>query len=101
MKHEVMCKRIESIFMQVLKTHKEGQKEYARDTDDVFANFKRVADFADITKEKAALTYLIKHIDGISAYVNGHRSQREGVRGRLTDAITYLCILWGMFDEVE
>ena len=47
------------------------------------------------------LRYLIKHIDGISAYVNGHRSQREGVRGRLTDAITYLCILWGMFDEVE
>tara|TARA_R100001510_G_C7653402_1_gene211574 strand:- start:1466 stop:1771 length:306 start_codon:yes stop_codon:yes gene_type:complete len=101
MKHEVMCTRIEGIFKQVLKTHKEGQREYARDVDDVFANFKRVADFADITKEKAALTYLIKHIDGIAAHVNGHRSQREGVRGRLTDAITYLCILWGMFDEAE
>ena len=101
MHHDDMCKRIEGIFAQVLKTHKEGQKEYARDSKDVFANFKRVADFTDITKEKAVMVYLIKHIDGISAYVNGHRSQREGVRGRLTDAITYLCILWGMFDEVE
>ena len=29
----------------------------------------------------------------------GHKSQREDVTGRLTDAIVYLCILWGMIEE--
>jgi len=45
------------------------------------------------------MVYLLKHIDGISSYVKGHKSQRENVRGRLTDAIVYLCLLWGMVEE--
>ena len=45
------------------------------------------------------MVYLLKHIDGISSFVNGHKSQREDVRGRLTDAIVYLCLLWGMIDD--
>jgi len=45
------------------------------------------------------MTYLLKHIDGITSFVNGHQSQREDVRGRLTDAIVYLCLLWGMVDN--
>tara|TARA_R100000458_G_scaffold12744_1_gene10536 strand:- start:452 stop:643 length:192 start_codon:yes stop_codon:yes gene_type:complete len=45
------------------------------------------------------MVYLLKHIDGISSFVNGHKSQREDVRGRITDAIVYLCLLWGMIEE--
>jgi hypothetical protein len=45
------------------------------------------------------MVYLLKHIDGISSFVNGHESQREDVRGRITDAIVYLCLLWGMVES--
>tara|TARA_R110002012_G_scaffold61490_3_gene161239 strand:- start:3391 stop:3582 length:192 start_codon:yes stop_codon:yes gene_type:complete len=45
------------------------------------------------------MVYLLKHIDGIASFVNGYQSQREDVRGRITDAIVYLCLLWGMIDE--
>jgi len=45
------------------------------------------------------MIYLLKHVDGIKAYVNGHKSQREDVRGRITDIIVYLMLLWGMIEE--
>ena len=78
-----------------------GQKEYARKSSNAFANFERVSDYIDSTREKVLMVYLLKHIDGISSFVNGHKSQREDVRGRLTDAIVYLCLLWGMINEEE
>ena len=92
---------IERIFKEVLRVRDAGQTEYARNKGNVFANFERVASFTGTTREKALLTYLIKHIDGLCAYADGHRSQREDVRGRLTDAIVYLCLLWGMINEEE
>ena len=45
------------------------------------------------------MTFLLKHIDGISAHIKGHESQREDVTGRLKDAIVYLMLLWGMIEE--
>tara|TARA_R110002020_G_scaffold90061_2_gene219548 strand:+ start:748 stop:1041 length:294 start_codon:yes stop_codon:yes gene_type:complete len=78
-----------------------GQKEYARKTSNAFANFERVADHIDSSREKVLMVYLLKHIDGISSYVNGHKSQREDVRGRITDSIVYLCLLWGMVEDTE
>ena len=45
------------------------------------------------------MTYMLKHIDGIAAFVKGHKSQREDVRGRITDCIVYLMLLWGMIEE--
>ena len=80
------------------QTRKSGQSEYAHDKNNVFANFDRVAKALNSTREKVLLTYLLKHIDGIIAYVNGHQSQREDVRGRITDVIVYLMLLWGMVD---
>ena len=76
-----------------------GQKEYARKSNNAFANFERVSDYIDSTREKVLMVYLLKHIDGISSFVNGHKSQREDVRGRITDAIVYLCLLWGMIED--
>jgi hypothetical protein len=80
----------------IMRTRDAGQKEYAHGQKNVFANFERVAKSVDSTREKVLMVYLLKHIDGISAYVKGHKSQREDVRGRITDAIVYLMLLWGM-----
>ena len=72
-----------------------GQKEYARKQDNAFANFERIS----LNRDKVLLVYLLKHMDGIIAHVDGHSSQREDVRGRITDAIVYLCLLWGMIED--
>ena len=87
---------VDEIFNKVKEIRDAGQQEYARDTDNVFANFERVASFAGDSREKVLLTYMIKHIDGLCAYADGHNSQREDVRGRLTDIIVYCCLFWGM-----
>ena len=76
-----------------------GQKEYARKESNAFANFERVADYIDSNKQKVLMVYLLKHIEGIASFVNGYKSQREDVTGRITDAIVYLCLLWGMIED--
>ena len=82
-------------------TRESGQKEYAHSEDNVFANFERVANSLDTTREKVLAVYLLKHVDGVMAYLKGHTSQREDVRGRITDIIVYLMLLWGMIEEDE
>ena len=82
-----------------MRTRDAGQREYAQNEDNVFANFERIAKSIDSTKKKVLMVYLLKHIDGISAYTKGHQSQREDVTGRITDAIVYLMLLWGMVEE--
>ncbi len=78
-----------------------GQAEYARNEDNAFANFERVSARQNISRERVLLVYLEKHLDGIYSYVEGHKSQREDVRGRIKDAIVYLCLLHGMIDDNE
>ena len=90
-----------SIIDQVKTTRDDGQKEYAHDVVNVFANFERTARQLNTTRDKVLMTFLMKHIDGIVAHINGHESQREDIRGRLKDAIVYLCLLWGMIDDTE
>ena len=53
---------VDEIFHKVKKIRDAGQSEYARDVDNVFANFERVASFAGDSREKVLLTYMIKHI---------------------------------------
>ena len=101
MKHKEMIKKIKAIFKEVETIHTQGQKEYAMNEDNVFANFERIANQMCMDREIVLWVYLMKHIDGIASYLKGHRSQREDVTGRLTDAIVYLCILWGMIESHE
>jgi len=106
------------IWKQVQQTRDDGQKEYAQDDSNVFANFERVAKklgdpasrpdipkddpvFSRMTRERVLLVYLLKHIDGICAHVEGHESQREDVRGRIKDALVYLMLLWAMIEDKE
>ena len=99
MKYKQLDKIIKKQLKQILQTRDEGQKEYARDVDNVFANFQRVGKYVGISQEQVLMVYLLKHIDGIMAYINGHKSQREGVEGRITDAIVYLLLLRGMVEN--
>ena len=93
----------DNLFLQIIdevkRTRDSGQKEYAHSEDNVFANFERVAENLDISREQSLMVYLMKHIDGINAWIKGHKSQREDVTGRIKDAIVYLCLLWGMATE--
>tara|TARA_Y100001938_G_scaffold55226_2_gene77049 strand:+ start:7689 stop:8057 length:369 start_codon:yes stop_codon:yes gene_type:complete len=90
---------LENIYKKVSKTRTEGQKEYAQDEDNVFANFERIANLQGLKREQVLMTYLLKHIDGIMSYIKGHTSQREDITGRCLDAIVYITLLWGMIDE--
>jgi len=94
-----MCQLMKQALDEVAKMRDAGQKEYAHTEDNVFANFERVSELTEISREKVLLVYLLKHIDGISAYIKGHESQRESVNGRITDAIVYLLLLKGMVHE--
>lgn len=76
-----------------------GQKEYAHDEDNAYANFERVGAQLGLSREKVLMTYLLKHIDGIIAWVNGYQSQREDVTGRILDARVYLALLAGMVED--
>jgi hypothetical protein len=87
---------MELIFKEIQKTREQGQKEYSRKEDNAFLQFEKVGNNLNIDKKEVLLVYLLKHIDGICAYVKGHKSQRESVKGRLTDIIVYTCLLWGM-----
>ena len=87
-----------SIIDQVKATRDDGQKEYAHDEVNVFANFERTARQLNTTREKVLMTFLMKHMDCIVAHINGHESQREDIRGRVKDAIVYLFLLWAMID---
>ena len=92
---------MKKIWSQVQQTRDDGQKEYAHGKENVFANFERVGKAIDISPDKTLMVYLLKHIDGITAYISGHKSQREDVRGRIKDAIVYLMLLWAMIEEGE
>ena len=80
-------------------TRAAGQKEYAHLDENAFRNFDGLAAELKIDRKLVLWIYLRKHMDGILAYINGHKSQREDVRGRITDARVYLALLRGMIED--
>jgi hypothetical protein len=92
---------MEEVFEECRGLRGAGQQEYARLQQNALANFERVATHMDISRETALFTYFFKHVDGITAYIKGHRSQREGVRGRINDCIVYLCLLRAMVEDED
>lgn len=101
MTKDQMANCMEQVFNECRQLREAGQAEYARDQEDAFSNFKRIGATIDVDPKKVLLTYALKHDDGILAYIDGHASQREDVRGRINDRIVYLCLLRGMIDEEE
>ena len=98
MKHEEMLEQIDYIFGEVKRIHTAGQKEYAMNEDNVFANFERISEQTGFDRKMVLWIYLMKHIDGIVAHINGHESQREDIRGRIKDSIVYLTLYWAMVE---
>ena len=89
------------IWETILNTRNQGQDEYARTETDVLANFKRIGEWKNETQESVLMTYMLKHIDGMISYINGHISQRENIRGRITDVMVYCMLFWAMIMEKE
>ena len=95
---------IEKIYiMQEVETNlfDNGQDDYARDMENVFGNFNRLAEMLHLTPESILMVYAVKHLDGVLAWVNGHDSGRESVKGRINDLRVYLAILSMMVDAYE
>jgi hypothetical protein len=90
---------MEDVFQKLRETREEGQQEYAHQDDKPFANFEDGAEGLPINRLISWWILFHKHVRGIKAYIGGHRSQREGIRGRIKDAILYLILLWAMLDE--
>lgn len=92
---------MKKVFDDCQQTREAGQKEYAHDEQNALANFERLEFDLKISREKVLWVYMKKHLDGILSYLNGHKSQREDVRGRIKDVIVYLILLWAMIDDNE
>ena len=94
-----MAATMQAVFQECQTLRDAGQKEYAHRDANAFANFERVGERLGLDRKQVLLVYFEKHIDGIHSHVKGHTSQREDLRGRIHDAIVYLCLLRGMVDE--
>lgn len=94
-----VAKIMDMVFDECRALREAGQKEYARDLENAFANFERVAERTRQSRENVLMVYLEKHLDGIHSWIGGHRSQREAVAGRINDAIVYLCLLRAMVED--
>lgn len=97
---EAMQELMQQVFGECSELGAAGQAEYAGG-ENALGNFERLASTLSLSREQVLMVYLTKHIDGITAWVRGHKSQREDVRGRINDAIVYLCLLRGMVEEGE
>ena len=93
--HDDMAKHLQEIHAAESLVREQAQKEYAGG-ENSFGNFVRLGKKLGMPPEKILWVYVTKHLDGILAYINGHRSQRESVRGRIKDARTYLDLLDAM-----
>ena len=96
-----MANVMDEVFNECRALRGDGQAEYAHNDSEAFANFNRVAERLGIDRKAVLMVYAEKHIDGIHSFIQGHKSQREDVRGRINDVIVYLCLLQGMVIEEE
>src|SRR3954465_11238005 len=94
-----VAKLMDEVFAQCQTTRDAGQKEYAHDEANALRNFEQTGAELQIPREKVWYIFAKKHWDGVLAWINGHRSQREDVRGRIKDMIVYLVLLWAMVDD--
>lgn len=73
-------------------------KEYAHSTSR-FTNFDRASERLGISRLMVANVYLHKHLDAIDSYIlHKETYSGENIRGRIVDAITYLCLIAGMIE---
>lgn len=88
-----------AVFAECQNLRNAGQEEYAHSDENALSNFEHLASDLKLSREKILLVYFKKHYDGVVSWVNGHKSQREGVQGRINDMIVYLCLLRAMVED--
>lgn len=101
MNKDEMVKVMQQMFEEESAARTAGQKEYASGSENAFLNFETLAKELNLDRKMILWVFFRKHVDGIRAYINGHKSQREDVRGRIKDARVYLALLRGMIEEEE
>lgn len=74
--------------------------EYSNDKD-ALDNFKLIGRILDLPPEKVAAVYWLKHVIGITKYINGNTNQRDSFQGRANDARNYIVLLAGLIKERE
>lgn len=75
---------------------------YTIGSEDVLANFKRVADRAGVSVGQAWAVYFLKHIDAIcSVMTKPELPCAEAPVGRFADAINYLRLGWAIHVEAK
>lgn len=73
---------------------------YTTGSEDVLANFKRVADRIGLSPGQAWAVYFLKHIDAITSIMTKpHLPVSEEPRGRFADAINYLQLGYALLEE--
>lgn len=90
---------MDNVFKEVHQTREAGQREYAHDSNNALRNFESLATDLKLDRKSVLWIFMKKHLDGILAHINGHKSQREDVRGRIKDVMVYLILLWAMVDD--
>jgi len=101
MTQKEMVDMMEYVFDRLRSLRAAGQQEYAIDLDNAFRNFDALGAELGLDRKMVLWVYAKKHIDGIVSYLRGHKSQRENIRGRISDLMVYLCLLWGMIEAEE
>lgn len=101
MNREDMKTTMQTVFTECMALREAGQAEYAHAEANAFANFEDDAAASGVSRELILSIFANKHWRGIRAFIKGHKSQREDVRGRINDMIVYLCLFRGMVDENE
>lgn len=92
-------KLMEQIFHDCQATREQGQAEYAHREENALENFNAEERNLGIPRMKVWAVLAGKHWRGVRAFINGRKSQREDVRGRIKDLIVYLVLLWAMIDD--
>lgn len=92
---------MDQVFAECQKLRDAGQKEYAHEIENALRNFEQTGKDLGLPREKVLWIFAKKHLDGTLAWINGHRSQRESVRGRINDVIVYLVLLRCMVEDDE
>ena len=100
MTRDEMAAVMEKVFEECRALRGCGQLEYARRAENALANFEHVGERLGVSREQVLLVYMEKHLDGIHSWVQGQRSQREDVRGRINDVIVYATLLRGMVEDL-
>jgi hypothetical protein len=97
---DAFAEHLEKVFECLRALRAAGHAEYAGG-ENAFGNFVRLSDDLGIPAPTVLMTYLAKHLDGIRSWIRGYRSQREGVQGRIRDAMLYLALLDGMVESAR